>query len=162
MHAGVIDDELLVPYLRIACRYVARATQKQAVAELHDVGLVYYGDLLAAVGARVGKGAARDAETGLFADDLEAFDHARNHFVLQPGIEALGVFPKDHQVDGQVGEAAPDAWQPADRAKIGVKIEDFPKRHVDAGKAAADRRGKRTLQRHPGAVDRVQRLLGKM
>ena len=45
---GVVDDQLLVLDLGIFARHLAAAAQEQAVAELHDVGLVDRGHLLAA------------------------------------------------------------------------------------------------------------------
>ena len=56
-------------------------------------------NLLALVLARVLEGEARNAGGGFFRDDLEAFDHAGNHFVLDAGVKALGVFAHDDEVD---------------------------------------------------------------
>ena len=43
---------------------------------------------------------------GLLRDDLQALHHARHHFVLQAGIEILGVLAEDGQVERQIAESA--------------------------------------------------------
>ena len=55
-------------------------------------------NLLAPVPARVLEGEPRDVRGGVLGDDLQALDHARDHLVLQAGVEILGVLAHDHQV----------------------------------------------------------------
>ena len=73
--------------------------EEQAVAHLHDVGFVDGGHALAAVLARVLEGEPRDARRGLLGDDLQALDDARDHLVLEPRVEVLGVLANDDEVD---------------------------------------------------------------
>ena len=99
LHAGVVDDVLAVKNLGESLGNLARAAQKQAVGELHDVGLVDGVNLLAAVLARVVKGEFGDAGGTFFGDDLDAFNDAGNDFVLQADVFALGIFADDDEVD---------------------------------------------------------------
>ena len=62
---------------------VARAVEEEAVAELHDVGLVDAVILLRPCAARVLERELRDARRGLLGDDLEALDDARHDHVLE-------------------------------------------------------------------------------
>ena len=61
VHAGRVDDLLVVARYPEALRDRARALEEQPVAELHDVGFVDRGDLLAAVPPRVLERKFRDA-----------------------------------------------------------------------------------------------------
>ena len=94
-------------------------------------------NLLALVLARVFEGKARDAGGRLLGDDLQALDHARHDFMLDAGIQALGIFADDDQVDA--GIARRNVGQIANGAEVGVELELLAQRDVDAGKAAADR-----------------------
>ena len=53
LHAGGVDDALVVLRVRVDLRDAPGALEEQAVAELHDVRLVDRGDARAAVAARV-------------------------------------------------------------------------------------------------------------
>ena len=80
-------------------RHVADAVEEQPVAELHDVRLVDRRHLLAAVPPRVLEGELRDARRRALGDDLQALDDAGHDFVLEPGVEILGVLADDDEVD---------------------------------------------------------------
>ena len=117
-------------------------------------------NLLALVLAGIFEGETRDAGGGLFRDDLQALDHARHDFMLDPGIQALGVFPDDDEV--HAGIAGRNVRQVVNGTKVGVELELLAQGHVDAGEASAHRRGHRSLQADPGAFDRFDQFLGNV
>ncbi len=141
---GVVDDVLAVEDFRKAFRHLARTAQKEAVGELHDVGLVDGMNFLAAVLARVFEGELGDACRAFFRDDLDALDYAGNDLVLQANVFAFGVFAHDDEVD--VGELGFESWQILDRSEVCEEVELFAQRDVDALEAAADGRGYRPLE----------------
>src|SRR5215831_3659747 len=85
-----------------------------------------------------------NAGRSLFRHDLEALDDAGDHLVLQTGIESLGVFANDDQVDIRIARG--NVRQIANRTEVGVELELLSQGDVDAGKAAADRRSHWPLQ----------------
>jgi hypothetical protein len=127
------------------------ALQEEAIAHLHDVGLVHGGDALAAVLPRVVEGEARDAGRGLVGDDLQALDDPGYHLVLEPGIQVLRVLAHDHQVDPLV--ARRHRRDVPHRPQVREQIERLAQADVDAAEAAADRRRHRPLQRDLVAPD---------
>ena len=117
-------------------------------------------DALALVLARVLEGEAGDARGGFLGDDLQALHHAGHDFVLDAGVQALGVLADDDQV--HVGVARRDVRKIADGAEVGVQLEALAQGDVDAGKAAADGRGDGALERDMGALEGVNQFLGKI
>ena len=57
--------------------------------------------------ARVLEGKARDAGGSFLGDDLQALDHAGHDFMLDAGVQALGVLANDDEID-----ALDSAWEP--------------------------------------------------
>ena len=154
MHAGGVDDAIVAHDLRVAFSDPSHASQEQAVAHLHDVGLVHGGHPLAAVLHGVLEGESRHARRGVLGDDLQALDDAGHDLVLEAGVEILGVLPHDHEIDALVpGRHRRDV---PDRPQIGEEVERLSQSDVDAGEAAADRRRHRPLERHLVAQDRVE------
>ena len=160
MHAGVVHDVLAIGDLRIFLGDIPRAAQKQAVGHLHDVGFVDGENFLAFLPARVFEGKARNACGSLFGDDLQRLHHARNHFVLNAGIFAFGVFPHDDQVYAWITRR--DTRQVANGPKIGKQLKLFSQGNIDAGKSLPDRRGHRPLQPDPVPFDGFQQLFGEI
>ena len=155
-HAGRVDDALVVGDVGVVAGDGAQALQEQAVAELHDVGLVNAGDALPAVGAGELEREPRDVRRRLLGDDLEALDDAGHDLVLDPGVEVFGVLANDDQVDAL--EPAGNAGDVLDRPKIGVETQRLAQPDVDAGEPFADRRRHRSLQRDLVAFDRFEQL----
>jgi hypothetical protein len=56
-------------------------------------------NLLALILAGILKSKFRDTGRRFLGDDLQALDHSGHHFVLQPGIQALGILAHDDEVD---------------------------------------------------------------
>src|SRR5581483_9132381 len=133
LQAGVIDDDVAESDRLVARREFARAVEKQAVAQLHDVGFVHRGDFFPAVAAREVEGEPGDLRARLLGHDLEALHHAGNHFVLDAGVKALGVLAHDDQIDALITRLHPGKI--FDRPQVGVKIESLAQGHVHAGKA---------------------------
>ncbi len=98
LHAGVVDDEFLVLDIGILFGDGANGLEKEAVGELHDVGFVDGVNFFAAMALGVFKSEVSDARGSLFGDDLEAFDHAGNDFVLEAGVQVFGIFADEHDV----------------------------------------------------------------
>src|SRR5208282_6038956 len=106
------------------------------------------------------KGETRDASGSLFADHLDALDHSGNNFVSDAGIKPLGVFAHYNQIDARI--ASGNMRQVADRPEVGEKFEALAQFDIDAGEAAADGRGHRTLQSDTGALDRFAEFFGNV
>ena len=96
----------------------------------------------------------------LLGDDLQALHHAGNHFVLQAGVQVLGVLAEDGQVDGHVAEARLQARQHAHRPEVDVEPQLLAQRHVDALVAAGDGRGRGTLQADARDLERGEHVVG--
>ena len=77
VHARGVDDPLVVGDVDELARHLAAAVEEQAVAELHDVGLVDRRHPLAPVLPRVLEREPGDPRRRLLGDDLEALDDAR-------------------------------------------------------------------------------------
>ena len=155
MHAAsTIRSSYLISGYSRATR--ADAVEEQAVAQLHDVGLVDRRHLLAAVTARVLEREARDARRRLLGDDLQALDDPGNHLVLEAGVQVFGVLAHDHEID--VLEARRDARQVPHRAQVRVQIERLAQADVHAREALADRRRHRPLEGDLVPADGVDEL----
>jgi hypothetical protein len=115
-------------------------------------------NLLALILAGILKSKFRDAGRSLLSDDLQALNHSGHHFVLQPGIQALGVLAHDDEVNIRIARG--DVRQITNRPEVRVQLKLLAQRHVDAGKTAAYGRGDRPLQSHARALDRFDYLFG--
>ena len=78
-------------------------------------------------------------------------------FVLDPGVEVLGVLADDHQVDVVVARA--HALEGLARTKAGVEAELVAERDVDRAETRADRGRDRPLQRDLVRLHRRERLV---
>ena len=156
LHAGGIDDFLAVLDIRVQAGYCSNAFEKETVTKFHDVRLVYRGHLPTAVAARVVEGEFCNTRRGALGDDLQALDNARNDFVLEARIKIFGVLSNDDEV--HAGETRRHTRQVPNRPKVGIQIELFTKRDVDAREPFADRGRHRTLQSDLVPEDRVDDL----
>src|SRR5437899_10188494 len=110
---------------------LSRALEKQAVAHLHDVGLVNRGHTLTTTAPRVVERKFRDPRRGARRDDLQAFDDARDHFVLEAGVQILRVLADDDEIDAV--ELGGYARQIPNWPEIHVQVEPLSEAHVHAG-----------------------------
>ena len=156
VHAGGVDDLLVVRDVGVLARDGADALEEQPVAELHDVGLVDRRHLLPAVPPRVLEREPRDPRRRALGDDLQALDDAGHDLVLEAGVQILGVLADDHQVDAR--EPRRHARQVPDRPQVRVEIERLAQPDVDAREPFRDRRRHRALERDLVPADRLEEL----
>lgn len=83
LHGGVVDNHLLELDSWIKFSHLFAASQEQSIAQLHDVGLVNGGDLLAVVLGGVVEGELCDSQRLGLGDDFEALDDTGNCLVLE-------------------------------------------------------------------------------
>ena len=117
-------------------------------------------NFLALVLARIFKGELGDPGGSFFGDDLQALDHAGNHFMLKSGIKTLGIFADDDKV--HIGIARGNMRQVSNGPEVGVQLKLLAQRDVDAGKTAPHRRRHRPLQSDAGALDRLDEFFGNV
>ena len=144
LHACVIDDLVVAFDLRIVLGDFLEDRKEEAVAELHDIGLVDAGDLLAAVGYGVVEGGLDDAAAGLAGDDLDGMHFIVADFFFYAGIEVFRVFTEGDQVD--VGEGRDHSCVRFCRADIGEEIVFLAQHDVDGTETATNRRSNRRFQ----------------
>ena len=157
VHARRVDDALVVGDVGELARHLAAALEEQAVAELHDVGLVDRRHPLAAEASRACSNANCAIRVDAFSVMIFRLSTMPGHdLVLEPGVEVLGVLADDDQVD--VLEAARDAGEVLDRPQVRVEVERLAQPDVHAREPFADRRRHRPLQRDLVPLDRVEQL----
>ena len=121
VHAGGIDDAIVELDVGVARGHRSRAVEEQAVAELHDVGLVHRGHPLAPAAPRLleGNTAIRVDASSVMIFMLSTTPG--HHHVLEAGVEILGVFADDDEVD--VLEARRHRRQVPHRPQVGVEVQ---------------------------------------
>ena len=177
LHAHIVDDPILELDVRVVLRHLPAHLQPQPVRVLHDIGLVHAGDLLTPHLPRVVEGKLHDPPGPLHRDRLDAdprigpddplvvlvqpvdqFERLALAFlVLDPRVQVLGVLPDHHQIDVRIPAAHPLVALARPQARI--QPEALPQMHVDAPKPRPHRSRNRRLQRHPIALDRLDRRL---
>src|SRR5581483_1671003 len=95
----------------------------------------------------------------LLGNDLQALDDARHHLMFEAGVEDLGIFADDDQID--VLEPRLDAGEISHRAQVRIEIERLSQSDVDAREALPYRRRYRSLQRDFVAADRIDQVHGQ-
>ena len=121
LHGGVIDDHVVALELGEVLGEAVEGAAEETIGELHDVGLVNAGNLLALVGKGELEGELGDA-LGLGAgDDLERLDDAIDGLVLEAGVLTLGVLTDDAEIDILV--AGLEAGDVLDEGDGGVDVE---------------------------------------
>ena len=88
-------------------------------------------------------------------DDAQTLDDAGHDDVFLAGVQPLGVFADDDEID--VGVRHVDAGQGAHRPDAGVEVEFLAQPDVDRAEALADRRGARAFEGDAIAADEVER-----
>ena len=153
LHAGVVDDQFLVLNFRELRGHGADRAEEQAVRELHDVGFVDGMNFFAAVTASVIEGKAGNARGSPFGNDFQAFHNSGDHFVLEARVQVLGVFAHQDQI--HIFEMGFYAWEVLHGPQIGVKVERFSQRHIDARRTTCNRGGHGALQGDAVATDGI-------
>ena len=135
LHGGVIDDHVVALELGEVLGEAVEGAAEETIGELHDVGLVDAGNLLALVGKGELEGELGDA-LGLGAgDDLERLDDAIDGLVLEAGVLTLGVLTDDAEIDVLV--AGLEAGDVLDEGDGGVDVELLAHGDVEALVAGA-------------------------
>ncbi len=83
LHRSIIDNQFLIGDVGIILRYFATAPQEQPIGQLHDVGLMNRGDLLAPGFLGELEGIFGNPDGRRARDYFEAGDHVLHHLVLQ-------------------------------------------------------------------------------
>jgi len=162
LHAGIINDQFAVFDTRKSRGGFTAAAQKQAVAHLHDVGLVDGDDFLSFLQGGVFEGRFRDFFRSDSGDDFQAFHHVGHYFVLDSGVEIFRIFAEDDHVDRKIGKTRFQPRKHANGAEIHKQIQAFAQRHVDAGMAAGDGRSDGAFQTDFGAAERLENRVGQV
>ena len=86
----------------------------------------------------------RDSRGGVFGDDIQAFHHARNNLVLEPGVQVFRVLAENCQVHRYVRKPR---LEPGKHPHgTGIEAEFLAQLNVDALVAAADGCGGRAFE----------------
>jgi len=129
LHGGVVDNHVVGLDGRVLLADLLDGVAEQTVGQLHDVGLVDAGDLLAVVGEGESKGELGDALRLCAGDDLERLNDALDRLVLETRVLSLGVLTDDAEVDVLVaGLVAGDVL---DQDNRGVDVELLTKSDVE-------------------------------
>lgn len=135
LHGGVVDDHVVGLDGGVVLTNPLDGVAEKTIGQLHDVGLVDAGDLLAVVGKRKGESELGNALRLLAGDDLERLDDAVDRLVLETRVLALGVLTDDAEVDVLVaGLVAGDVLEEDDR---GVDVEFLAESDVERAVAGA-------------------------
>ena len=99
LHRGVVDNHVVGLDGGELLTDLLDGVAEKTVGQLHDVGLVDAGDLLAVVGQGKGVGELGNALRLCAGDDLERLDDAVDRLVLEARVLSLGVLTDDAEVD---------------------------------------------------------------
>lgn len=121
LHGGVVDNHVVDLEGGVVVGDAVEGGAEETVGQLHDVGLVDAGNLLAVVGEGEVEGELGDALRLGAGDDLEGLDDAGDGLVLETRVLTLGVLTNDGEVDVLVaGLVAGDVLDEGDG---GVDVE---------------------------------------
>ncbi len=95
---------------------------EEAVRKLHDVGLVYTGDLFPVICQSETKGKFGDAFRLCPGDDFEGLDHARDGLVLEARVFSLGVFSDDAEIYVVVSSLVARDILNKDNRRVDIKL----------------------------------------
>ena len=73
--------------------------KKKAIREFHDVRLMDRRDFFTPLFHRILKRKLGNSERGFSRNHLDRLNHPRRHDMFDAGVEILGVFTKDHEVN---------------------------------------------------------------
>lgn len=161
LHGGVVDDHVVGLESGVILGDLAEGAAEKTVCELHDVGLVDTGDLLAVVCQSKAESKLGDALRLGAGDDLQRLDDALDGLVLQAGVLSLGVLTDDAEVDIVVSRlVARDVLDQNDR---GVDVELLAQSNVERlVTGTLDRGVQNTLETELVALQRGDRLLEQL
>lgn len=134
--AGVVEELGVELDVGVLLGDLLGGGEEETVAELHDGGLVYYADLLAADLLGVLEGEAEDALGSIAGDELDGLDDAVNDLVLDARVLALGVLSDEHGVDVVVGGLV--AGDRSAGSEVGEEVEGSSEGQVKRDVALAN------------------------
>lgn len=153
LHGGVIDNHVVGLELREILGESVEGTTEETVGQLHDVGLVDAGNLLAVVGEGEAEGELGNALRLGAGDDLERLDDAGHALVLETTVFTLGVLTDNAEIDILV--AGLEAGDVLDQGDGGVDVELLTEGDVERRVTRpADRSVEDTLQAELVASER--------
>lgn len=121
LHGGVVDNHVVDLEGGVVVGDTVEGGTEETVSQLHDVGLVNAGDLLAVVGQSEVEGELGDALRLGAGDDLKGLDDTGDRLVLEARVLTLGVLTDDCEIDTLVaGLVAGDVLDEGDG---GVDVE---------------------------------------
>lgn len=157
LHGGVVDNHVVDLEGGVVLSDLVECAAEETIGQLHDVGLVDTGDLLAVVGQGEAEGELGDALRLGAGDDLQGLDDTGNGLVLETGVLTLGVLTDDAKVDVLVaGVVTGDVL---DQGDGGVNVQLLTESDVEGLVAGAlDGSVKDTLQTELVALEGSERL----
>lgn len=135
LHGGVVDNHVAGLEGWVVLGDVVEGVAKKTVSQLHDVGLVDTGDLLAVVGQGEGESKLGDALRLGAGDDLERLNNTWNRLVLKTGVLSLSVLTDNGEVDVLVAGLV--TWDVLDKDNGGVDVELLTESNVEGLVAGA-------------------------
>lgn len=135
LHRGVVDNHVVGLELGVVLGEAVEGAAEEAVGELHDVGLVDAGNLLAVVGEGEAEGKLGNALRLGAGDDLERLDDAGDALVLEAAVLTLGVLADDAEINVVVARL--EAGDVLDERDGGVNVELLAHGDVEALVAGA-------------------------
>src|SRR5690349_8890511 len=113
-------------------------------------------DLLALVLTGVLESKTGDARRSFLGNDLQALHNSGNDFVFYAGVQPLGVFSNNNEID--VGIARRYMGQVTDRPEVGIQFESLAQLDINAGEAPANGSGHGAFQGYMRSLDRVDQF----
>src|SRR5262249_4114942 len=99
LHAAVVHDDFLRLQVREVLRRRPERLQEQAVRQLEDIRLVHAVDRAPAGRPGPLERKAEEPPTGRLGHDLDALHDTGNDLVLDGGVQVLGDFADDEQIN---------------------------------------------------------------
>ncbi len=135
LHGGVVDNHVRGLEGWEVLGDGVESVAEKTVSQLHDVGLVDTGNLLAIIGKGEGEGELGDALRLGAGDDLEGLNDTWNRLVLKAGVLSLGVLTDDGEINILVAGLV--TWDVLDQDNGGVDVELLTESDVEGLVAGA-------------------------
>jgi hypothetical protein len=129
LHTGVVYNHIVCGEAGVFLADTLDGVAEKTIGELHNVGLVDTGDLLAVVGESKGKGELGNALRLRASDDLQRLDDAIDGGVLETRVFTFCVFTDDAEVDVLVAGLV--AGNVLDEDDVGVNVELLTKSDIE-------------------------------
>lgn len=121
LHGGVVDNEIVDLEGWVVLGDLVEGLTEKTISQLHDVGLVDAGNLLAVVGLCESESKLGDSLGLHLGDNLEGLDDTWNRLVLQARVFTLSVLTDEAEID--TGMSGGVAWDVLDENDGGVNVQ---------------------------------------